>query len=223
VFTRQEHDALGKPWHGLSGRRLAAFAREMDVPEGMPSFAPVAALLLATAASAPPALPELPRGRCVLDETGSLRPSTLDTLQRLCVSLNRTGKGQLVVAVVANLHGRYDIGDLALDLFQHIQIGHRDRDDGVIVVFKPGPPGRNALRVTIGYGLEGGMTDERLKTLLDEVASPRLRQRDPDGALVALSERLSSMVLEEDSSGRVDRHAQQRRLEREGSSTGRPQ
>jgi len=174
-----------------------------------------AALLLAAATPAPPALPELPRGRCVLDETGSLRPNTLDTLQRLCVSLNRTGKGQLVVAVVANLHGRYDIGDLALDLFRHIRLGHRDRDDGVIVVFKPGPPGSNAIRVTIGYGLEGGITDDSLRSLLDEVVFPRLRKRDQDGALIALSERLSSMVVDEDSSGRVERHAEQRRLERE--------
>src|SRR5438477_13017893 len=99
----------------------------------MPSFVLLAALLLA-ATPAPVALPELPRGRCVLDETGALRPSTLETLQRLCVGLDRTGKGQLLVAVVANLHGRYDIGDLALDLFREIRLGHRDRDDGVIVV-----------------------------------------------------------------------------------------
>src|SRR5438477_5354679 len=178
----------------------------------MPSLVLVAALLLAPT-PAPQALPELPRGRCVLDETTSLRPSTLETLQRLCVRLDQTGKGQLVVAVVANLHGRYDIGDLALDLFRHIRLGHRDRDDGVIIVFKPGPPGKNAIRVTIGYGLEGGMTDERLRCLLEEVALPRLREGDRDGAVIALSERLSSMVLEEDDSGRIERHANQRRLE----------
>jgi uncharacterized membrane protein YgcG len=181
----------------------------------MRSLLLTAAFLSATASAPLPGLPELPRGRCVLDETGSLRPSTLDTLQRLCAGLDRIGKGQLVVVVVANLHGRYDIGDLALDLFRQIRLGHRDRDDGVIVVLKYGPPGSNAIRVTIGYGLEGGMTDERLRSLLDEVAFPRLRQRDPDGALVALSERLSSTVLEEEESGRVERHAEQRRLERE--------
>src|SRR5437762_1332639 len=189
----------------------------------MPSIALIATLLLPAAAPAAPALPELPHGRCDIDETNSLHPSALETLQRICVSLDKTGKGQLVIAVVANLHGRYDIGDLALDLFRHIGLGHRDRDDGVIVVFKPDPPRGNALRVTIGYGLEGGMTDERLRAVLDEVAFPRLRQRDPDGALIALSERLYSMVLDEDSSGRVERHAEQRRLEREHTSTGRPQ
>jgi len=154
----------------------------------------LAVLLTAAASTTPPALPELPRGRCVLDETGSLRRSTLEALQRLCVDLNRTGKGQLVVAVVSDLYGRYDIGDLALDLFRHIALGHLDRDDGVIVVLKPGPPGKNAIRVTIGYGLEGGMTDERLRCLLEEVALPRLREGDRDGAVIALSESRKALV-----------------------------
>src|SRR5438876_4769023 len=166
----------------------------------MPTLVLIAALLLA-AKPAPGALPELRRGRCVLDETRSLRPSTLETLQHLCVGLDRTGKGQLVVAVVANLHGRYDIGDLALDMFRAIRLGHRDRDDGVIVVFKPGPPGSSAVRVTVGYGL-GGMTDERLRSLLGDLVFPRLKQGDPDDALIGLSEKLSLMVLEEDKSGR---------------------
>src|SRR5216684_1441412 len=114
------------------------------------------AATLSIAASPAPPLPELQRGRCVLDETHSIRPETLETLQRICVGVDRSGKGQLVVAVVADLHGRYDLADLALDLFRDIRLGHRDRDDGVIVVFQPGRPGRNCVRVTIGYGLEEG-------------------------------------------------------------------
>ena len=181
----------------------------------MRSVVIVAGLCTVAAANPAPPLPKLPRGRCVVDETGSLRPEALQTLQRICVGLDQTGKGQLVIAVVRSLHGRYDIADLALELFREIQLGHRDRDDGVIVVFRPGPPGSNTIRITIGYGLEGGMTDERLYSLLDEVAFPRIREKDPDGALIALSQWLVTMVVEEDASGRIERHAQERRAERE--------
>ena len=168
---------------------------------------------IAAAVPAPP-LPTLPRSSCVVDETGSLRPKTIETLQQICLGLDQSGKGQLVVAVVRGLHGRSDIAALALELFREIQLGHRDRDDGVIVVFRPGPRGSNAIRVTIGYGLEGGMTDERLRSLLDELVLPKIRRNDADGALIALSERLVAMVIEEDASGRIQRHAEERRSER---------
>lgn len=175
---------------------------------------PVAFIAIVASASLSP-LPELPIKRCVLDETGSLAPETLEKLQSICVSLDRIQKGQLVLVVVSDLHGRYDIGDLAVDLFRHIQLGHRDRDDGVIVLVKPGAPGKTALRITIGYGLEGGLTDERLHCLIDEVTLPRIRRGDLDGALIELAEKLSSMVLEEDKTGRIEKHATRRRLERE--------
>jgi len=83
-------------------------------------------ILALVATAAPAALPELPLKSCVLDEAATLRQETLALLQSLCVDLDRGGSGQLVVAVVTNLHGRHDLSDLALELFRHIQIGHLD-------------------------------------------------------------------------------------------------
>jgi len=176
-------------------------------------FSLLASLTLVAFSSAP--LPELPSKRCVLDETGSFSPETLERLQSICISLDQTHKGQLVVAIVSDLHGRNDIGDLAIDLFRHIQLGHRDRDDGVILVLWSNPRGNTAIRITVGYGLEKGMSEDKLRCLIDEVFRSRIRNRDIDGAAIELAERLSSMVIEEDKTGQIDQHAKQRRLERE--------
>src|SRR2546427_3769841 len=153
-------------------------------------------ILALVATAAPAALPELPLKSCVLDEAATLRQETLALLQSLCVDLDRGGSGQLVVAVVTNLHGRHDLSDLALELFRHIQIGHLDRDDGVILLVRRSRSGCGAIRITVGYGLEGGITEEKLHGLIAESWRSELCSVDFDATLVRVAQQLSSMFRE---------------------------
>lgn len=156
-------------------------------------------------------LPRLPRNQCVLDEPRLLQTKTTATLQKTCAALSTAGTGQIVIAIVSDLRGRASIQEFALEFFREIRLGHVERDDGVLVVFQPGPPGHNRVRVTVGIGLESGMTSERLGTVINEAFAPRIKQQDPDGALLGLTDKLVSMVEEEQRSGRVDQHARLRR------------
>jgi len=74
-----------------------------------------------------------------------------------------------------------DIAALALELFREIQLVIATATTGDRSVFRPGATRFETQSAYDGYGLEGGMTDERLRSLLDELYFPRSRRTTPDG------------------------------------------
>src|SRR3954465_4755967 len=118
----------------------------------------IAALLLALA------LPAQPSGKCVLDQARVLSTAEFQLLEGTCEELDRSGAGQLEIAIVD------DVGDLVPDdyataLFEKWAIGHKGRDDGLLVLLKVGAPGQRDLRVRVGYGLEGALPDGKIGAL----------------------------------------------------------
>jgi uncharacterized protein len=137
----------------------------------------VAALALALPAAAQtfPAL----TGR-VVDEAGILDPSTRATLiSKLAAVETQTGD-QIAVATVKSLEGR-SVEDYANRLFRAWRLGHAAKNNGVLLLVAPA---ERKVRIEVGYGLEGTLTDAVAKLIIEQSIVPRFRAGDFAGGIV---------------------------------------
>jgi uncharacterized protein len=141
-----------------------------------------AALLIAAAVpsfAADIAFPPL-TGR-VVDETGILTPQTVATLTaQLAAHEQRTGQ-QVVVAVVKSLQGQ-TIEDYGYQLGRAWGIGQKGKNTGAILLVAPN---ERKVRIEVGYGLEGDLTDAVSSTIIDQVILTHFRQGDMAGGIQA--------------------------------------
>lgn len=78
---------------------------------------------------------------------------------------------QLVVATIASLDG-HDIADYANRLGRFWQIGTSEEDNGVLLVVAPA---ERKVRIEVGYGLEGALTDSLSSIIIQREILPAFR------------------------------------------------
>ncbi len=88
---------------------------------------------------------------------------------------------QLAVATVQTTGG-VSIEDYALELFNLWGVGHRDDDDGVLLVVAAED---HKLRIQTGRGLGDRLSDQRAKQIIDDHVVPRFQRDDYDGGVLA--------------------------------------
>jgi uncharacterized protein len=90
----------------------------------------------------------------------------------------------LVVVTVPTLNGQ-DIARFSTALGNREGIGQADKDNGVLVVVAPN---ERKVRIAVGYGLEGLLTDQRASEIVQHML-PHFRSGDQTGAInVGVSE-----------------------------------
>lgn len=81
-------------------------------------------------------------------------------------------RAQIVVATVPTLGGR-NIAKYARELGSRWGIGDRERNDGIVILLSPND---QLVRIAVGYGLEGTLTDEVCQEIIDQVMLPEFRE-----------------------------------------------
>ena len=137
-------------------------------------LAVAAALTIACAANDFPAL----TGR-VVDQAGVLSATTRADLDRKLASLEQKSGIQLVVATVATLGGQ-EIEPYANDLFRQWKLGEAKKNNGVLFLIAPK---QHRVRIEVGYGLEGTLTDAISKIIILNAVAPRFKAGDFDGGV----------------------------------------
>ena len=134
----------------------------------------LAALLLAllavsgaAALSVPP-----PPSRRVNDYAGALSAADRDRLEQKLIAREAGSRNQVVVAVFRSLEGE-SLEGYSIRLAQAWRIGQKGLDNGVIfLVFLDD----RKMRIEVGYGLEGSLTDAISSSILSDVVAPRFRE-----------------------------------------------
>lgn len=85
---------------------------------------------------------------------------------------------QIAIATAPDLKG-IDVGDFGDCLGNRWGIGHRDRDDGVLILVAPN---ERRVRISTGTGMEDMLTDEEARTVIDQM-TPYFRSLDYAGGL----------------------------------------
>lgn len=135
-------------------------------------FAALLVLVLSATAYAQIALPEL-TGR-VVDEANLLSTSTeADLVAMLQAHETETGQ-QVVVVTVQSLGGR-TIEEFGVELGRHWGIGQAEQDNGVLLIVAPN---ERQVRIEVGYGLEGALTDAKAGVIIQNEIIPAFRSGD---------------------------------------------
>ncbi len=153
----------------------------MRVASGFVALALFALVLLGFggARSADIAFPAL-TGR-VVDDAGILPPGDVAALTaKLAAHEQRTGQ-QVVVATVKSLQGQA-IDTYGYQLGRAWGIGQKGKNTGAILLVAPT---ERKVRIEVGYGLEGALTDAISSTIITGVILPRFRGGDIPGGVVA--------------------------------------
>ncbi len=119
----------------------------------------------------------------VADEARLLTEGGIAAIDARVFALERVCGAQIAVVTVDTLDAAHTPKAFATALFGAWGIGKRGRDDGVLVLLTQEP---RRIEVETGYGAESVLPDGEVGRLLDTHAMPRLRERDFDGALLAL-------------------------------------
>ncbi|MBB4261503.1 MULTISPECIES: YgcG family protein [unclassified Bradyrhizobium] len=139
----------------------------------------VAALVLAFAlpASADVAIPEL-TGR-VVDQTGTLSSSSLAALSQRLRDFE-TRKGSQIAVLIVPTTQPETIEQFSIRVAEAWKIGRKKVDDGAILVVAKND---RHLRIEVGYGLEGALTDVTSRRIIDEIITPKFRAGDFGGGI----------------------------------------
>lgn len=134
------------------------------------------AFLPMTAVDAVPAV-DVPylQGR-VTDDAEILSPAAITRIGVLLEDHETQTTDQVAVLTVPTLDGE-SIEGFALRVFETWQLGQKDQDNGVLVVVAPRD---RRMRIEVGYGLEGRLTDLEAGRIIRNVMTPRFKTGDFD-------------------------------------------
>ena len=136
-------------------------------------------LVLTGAIYAGPVFPPL-TGR-VVDGAGILSAETQQTLAGMLAQHERQTGNQVVVVTVKSLQG-YTIDDYGYQLGRAWGIGQKARNNGALLLVAPN---ERDVRVEVGYGLEGRLTDAQSKLIIENLILPEFRKGNFDSGVVA--------------------------------------
>ena len=145
------------------GSRLAALA--------------VLLFLLAPLAALAADLPKL-TGR-VVDDAGIIDAATEAELSNKLAAFEKKSSDQIVVATVDSLDGEA-IEPYANRLFRAWALGQGGEDNGILLLVAKSD---RKMRVEVGYGLEGTLTDLHSKLIIENTMVPAFREGDFSGGI----------------------------------------
>jgi uncharacterized protein len=132
---------------------------------------------IAPVAAADPNFPPL-SGR-VVDQANVLSADTRAALTTKLKDLEDKSGIQLVVATVASLEG-LEIEPYANQLFRAWKLGEAKNNNGVLFLIAPK---EHKVRIEVGYGLEGTLTDAISKIIIVNAVAPRFKAGDFNGGV----------------------------------------
>ena len=116
-----------------------------------------------------------PRGRrCGRARCGDARGAAREARRAEAKTSN-----QIVVATVKSLNGN-SVEDYANRLFRRWQLGQRGKNNGVLLLHAPT---ERKIRIEVGYGLEGTLTDAIAKYIIQNAITPRFKANDFAGGM----------------------------------------
>jgi uncharacterized protein len=142
----------------------------------------------AFAAAADVAVPPL-SGR-VVDRTGTLSASDISALTQTLKNLE-TRKGSQVAVLIVPTTAPETIEQYSIRVTEAWKIGRKKIDDGALLVVAKND---RKLRIEVGYGLEGALTDVTASRIIDEIIVPKFRSGDFAGGISAGVDRVVAVI-----------------------------
>lgn len=149
------------------------------------------ALLWAGVTAAEVKFPSL-SGR-VVDNANLLSQSTRYQLTELLQQHEKETSNQIVVVTLPDLQG-LTVEEYGYQLGRHWKIGQKGKDNGVLLIVAPS---ERAVRIEVGYGLEGALTDALSANIIHTKILPYFRQGNFDAGVINGTESIIAAIKNE--------------------------
>ncbi len=126
----------------------------------------------------------------VTDLTATLTAAQQAELEQTLTAFEARKGSQLAVLVVASTAPEA-IEQYAIRVAEVWKLGRKRIDDGAILVVAKDD---RAVRIEVGYGLEGALTDLTSRRIIDEAILPRFRAQDYYGGISAGLARMAGVI-----------------------------
>lgn len=107
----------------------------------------------------------------VVDSAQMIDPAVREQLTQQLQALEQTSGDQIVVVTVPDLQG-VPIEDYGYQLGRHWGIGQKGKDNGALLIVARD---ERQLRIEVGYGLEGVLTDAQSWVIINQVIAPAFK------------------------------------------------
>ncbi|OQX57955.1 MAG: hypothetical protein B5M52_06340 [Helicobacteraceae bacterium 4484_230] len=134
--------------------------------------------------------PEL-TGR-VVDNADLLSPEQEQKVSLQLEALESNTTDQLVVVTLKSLDG-YDIADYGYQLGRHWGIGQENKDNGALLIVAPN---ERKVRIEVGYGLEGVLTDAKSSWIIQNIILPAFKSGEYDAGIQAGAEAIVGILMD---------------------------
>ena len=115
----------------------------------------------------------------IVDQANVIPVETRTALEPKLADLEAKSSIQLVVATVTSLEGQ-EIEPYANELFRTWKLGEKTKNNGVLLLVAPN---ERRVRIEVGYGLEGTLTDALSKVIITNAIAPRFKTGDFGGGI----------------------------------------
>jgi uncharacterized protein len=115
----------------------------------------------------------------VVDQAGIMSAASRSSVEGKLKELEDKSGIQLVVATVKSLQGG-DIETYANQLFRTWKLGEAKKNNGVLLLVAPA---EHKVRIEVGYGLEGTLTDALCSVIIASAIVPRFKANDYSGGI----------------------------------------
>ncbi len=132
------------------------------------------------------------------DYVGKLDSSSESRLEELASKIEEDTGSEIVVVIVDNLQGLTE-EEYAVELFERWVIGKEKEDNGILILIGiEGEAGKRPLRIEVGYGLEGVITDLEAGNIADDIIIPELLKGDFNTGLYNAIIAIADQIYEEE-------------------------
>src|SRR4030042_6034636 len=109
------------------------------------------------------------------DYANLLDSGSRSQLEELAAKIERETGSEIAVAIVESLQGVTE-EEYAVELFEKWGIGKEEGDNGLLILIcTEGEPGNRPLRIEVGYGLEGGITELEAGEIVNDIIIPNFQ------------------------------------------------
>lgn len=126
----------------------------------------------------------------VVDQTFTLGMDQQATLDRTLKDFE-TRKGSQVAVLIVPTTAPESIEQFAIRVAEQWKIGRKSVDDGAILVVAKDD---RKLRIEVGYGLEGALTDVTSRRIIDEIIVPKFKTGDFAGGILDGVDRILKVI-----------------------------
>jgi Beta-propeller domains of methanol dehydrogenase type len=161
--------------------------RQFTVGNSRQKFLPIALcllptliLLICTTSYAQKPVPEL-WGMRVHDDAHALRTETVDALEKKLKLYEDSTSNQIAILIIPSLDGEV-LEEYSIRVVEKWKLGTKEKDNGVLLLIAIND---REMRIEVGMGLEGVLTDAMSNRIIRNEMAPNFRNEDYDAGVTA--------------------------------------